>query len=248
MPRLWRKVKTHSVSASTINSSSNATNSRVASSAPLPSSFQSLDNIIGNWLKRPDLSHSSIGIEVMELPSGHILYSLNSSRRFVSASTMKVLTTSCAYDTFGGAYKYKTKAYATGKVTESSVAGDVVIAPVQDPTFSRTDLNTLFRQISQKGIKDISGKVSIAPVNGGFDSFNTGWLGEDWGQEWMPASSNLIVDRNIVQGNFVLKGYKINNYGPDKAFNAMYRSLLISGNSSAWLECNPHSKELNFFS
>ena len=231
------------VSASSLVSSS----SSVLTVSAIPASFQSLDSIVGNWLKRPDLAHSSIGIEVMELPSGKVLYSLNSSRRFVSASTAKVLTTACAFDTFGGAFKYKTRVYASGKVTDSSVGGDLVVVPSQDPTFSRSDLNTLFRSTVQKGIKSVYGKISLLPVAGGFDSFNTGWLNEDWGQEWMPASSNLIVDRNIVQGNFVLKGFKSNNFGPDQAYNAAYRSLLISGNSSAWLECNPHSRELNFY-
>jgi D-alanyl-D-alanine carboxypeptidase len=238
------KAKT---TATAFSTTANSTTTTTESNTPIPASFQSLDSIVGNWLKRPDLAHSSIGIEVMELPSGKVLYSLNSSRRFVSASTAKVLTTSCAFDTFGGAFKYKTKLYASGKVTDSSISGDLVIQPSQDPTFSRADLNNLFRSAAQKGFKSVYGKVSVLPVAGGFDSFNTGWLNEDWGQEWMPASSNLIVDRNIVQGNFVLKGYKANNFGPDQAYNAAYRSLLISGNSSAWLECNPHSRELNFY-
>ncbi|MDR3612543.1 MAG: D-alanyl-D-alanine carboxypeptidase [Candidatus Obscuribacterales bacterium] len=236
-----------SVSPSGSSSTDGASSSSTSTVTAIPASFQSLDSIVGNWLKRPDLAHSSIGIEVMELPSGKVLYSLNSSRRFVSASTAKVLTTSCAFDTFGGAFKYKTRLYASGKVTDSSVGGDLVIVPSQDPTFSRSDLNTLFRSTVQKGIRSVYGKISLLPVAGGFDSFNTGWLNEDWGQEWMPASSNLIVDRNIVQGNFVLKGFKSNNFGPDQAYNAAYRSLLISGNSSAWLECNPHSRELNFY-
>jgi serine-type D-Ala-D-Ala carboxypeptidase/endopeptidase (penicillin-binding protein 4) len=206
-----------------------------------------LDNLIGNWLKRSDLAHSNIGVEVMELPSGRVLYTLNSSRRFVSASTAKLLTTACAFDTIGGAYRYKTRLYSLGKVVEKKLHGDLVLTCGEDPSFEQKDLHQLFTMLSQKGISEIEGSVLLNPVAGGFDRWDPAWLTEDWGQEWMPPSSNLIVDRNIAQGGVVLKGYKINNVGPDSAYNSMDETLLTAGNSAAWIECDPHSHMLNFF-
>jgi serine-type D-Ala-D-Ala carboxypeptidase/endopeptidase (penicillin-binding protein 4) len=206
-----------------------------------------LDSLIGNWLKRSDLAHSNIGVEVMELPSGRILYTLNSSRRFVSASTAKLLTTACAFDTIGGAYRYKTRLYALGKVADKKLHGDVVLTASEDPSLEQKDLHQLFTALSQKGISEIEGNVFLNPIGGGFDRWDPAWLTEDWGQEWMPPSSNLIVDRNIAQGGVVLKGYKNNNVGPDSAYNAMDETLLTAGNSAAWIECDPHSHLLNFF-
>ncbi len=212
-----------------------------------PQRFQSLDTLIGNWLNRSDLAHSMIGVEVMALPSGKILYSLNSSRRFVSASTAKVLTTACAFDTLGGAYKYKTRLYALGNVANKKVLGNLILAPAEDPTFIRDDLDQLFVALRQRGITQIEGSLRLNPIKGGFDRWSPNWLTEDWGQEWMPPSSNLVVDRNVAPGNIVLRGFKINNLGPDSANNAMRESLLTAGNAAAWIECDNNNRQLDFF-
>ena len=168
-----------------------------------------LDSLIGSWLKRSNLAHSNIGVEVMELPSGRILYSLNSSRRFVSASTAKVLTTACAFDTIGSAYRYRTRLYGLGTIAGKKLRGDLIIAASGDPTFEQKDLHQLFSTLSQKGINEVEGSLYLNPIVGGFDHWEPAWLTEDWGQEWMPPSSNVIVDRNIAQGNLVVKGYKM---------------------------------------
>jgi D-alanyl-D-alanine carboxypeptidase/D-alanyl-D-alanine-endopeptidase (penicillin-binding protein 4) len=206
-----------------------------------------LDALIGSWLKRSDLAHSNVGLEVMELPSGRVLYSLNSSRRFVSASTAKLLTTACAFDTYGGAYRYKTRLYGLGKIVEKKLHGDLVLAPSEDPTVEQKDLHQLFASLSQKGVNEVEGGLYLNSIAGGFDRWDPAWLCEDWGQEWMPPSSNLLVDRNIAQGGLVLKGWKINNLGPDSAYNAMDQTLLTAGNSASWIECDQHSHALNFY-
>lgn len=207
----------------------------------------SLDTLVSNWLKRTDLNHSTVGIEVMELPSGRILYSLNNLRRFVPASTQKVLTTACAFDTLGGAYKYKTRLYTFGKLSGKKIQGDVILAPAEDPSFGRQDLEQLFSTLSHQGLTEIEGNIRLNPIEGGIDTWNSGWLTEDWGQQWMPPSSNLVVDRNMIQGNFILKGFRVNNLGPDTANNAMAQCLLTSGDSAAWVECDLRNHQLNYF-
>ncbi len=210
-------------------------------------SFRTLDSIIGNWLKRPELQNSMIGIEVMELPTGRILYSLNGNKRFVSASTAKVLTTACAYDAFGANFKYNTRLYGTGSEAPKKVGGNIILQPSQDPTLTREDIRQMFVSLSQKGLNQVEGGLIVGTVPGGNDNWVTGWLTEDWGQEWMPPSSNLAVDRNIAQGNVLLKGYKNTNLGPESAFNAASQALLQAGESAAWIECDPVNHELSFF-
>ena len=210
-------------------------------------SFRTLDSVIANWLKRPELQNSMIGIEVMELPTGRILYTLNGNKRFVSASTAKVLTTACAYDVFGANFRYDTRLYGTGVEAPKKVAGNIVLQPSQDPTLTREDIRQMFVSLSQKGLNQVEGGLIVGTVAGGFDHWVTGWLTEDWGQEWMPPSSNLAVDRNIAQGNVVLKGYKNSNLGPESAFNAESQALLLAGESAAWIECDPVNHEANFY-
>jgi D-alanyl-D-alanine carboxypeptidase/D-alanyl-D-alanine-endopeptidase (penicillin-binding protein 4) len=210
-------------------------------------SYQTLEGIIANWLKRPELQNSMIGIEVMELPSGRILYSLNGNKRFVSASTAKVLTTACAYDAFGANFHYSTRLYGTGAESPKKVAGNIVLQPSQDPTLTREDVRQMFVSLSQKGMNQVEGGLLVGTVNGGGDQWLTGWLTEDWGQEWMPPSSNLAIDRNIAQGNVVLKGFRNTNLGPENAFNAASQALLLAGESAAWIECDQPNHELTFY-
>lgn len=210
-------------------------------------SYQTLEGIIANWLKRPELQNSMIGIEVMELPSGRILYSLNGNKRFVSASTAKVLTTACAYDAFGANFHYSTKLYGTGAEAPKKVAGNIILQPSQDPTLTREDVRQMFVTLSQKGLNLIDGGLLVGTVGGGGDQWLTGWLTEDWGQEWMPPSSNLAIDRNIAQGNVVLKGFHNTNLGPENAFNAASQALLLAGESAAWVECDQGKHELTFY-
>ena len=210
-------------------------------------SYQTLDSVIANWLKRPDLQNSMIGIEVMELPTGRILYSLNGNKRFVSASTCKVITTACAFDAFGANFKYSTKLFGSGTEAPKKVTGNLVLQPSQDPTLTRDDLRQMFVALAQKGLNQVDGSLYVGTVPGGFDSWTTGWLTEDWGQEWMPPSSNLAVDKNIAQGNAVLKSFKNINLGPDTAYNAASQALLLAGESAAWVECNISNNTLSFY-
>ena len=210
-------------------------------------SYQTLEGIIANWLKRPELQNSMIGIEVMELPSGRILYSLNGNKRFVSASTAKVLTTACAYDAFGANFHYSTRLFGTGAEVPKKVSGNIILQPSQDPTLTREDVRQMFVSLSQKGLNQIEGGLLVGTIAGGGDQWLTGWLTEDWGQEWMPPSSNLAIDRNIAQGNVVLKGFRNTNLGPENAFNAASQALLLAGESAAWVECDQPNHELTFF-
>ena len=209
--------------------------------------YQPLDTVIANWLKRPELQNSMVGIEVMELPSGRILYSLNGGKRFVSASTAKLLTTACAYEELGANYSYSTRLYGTGTASDKSLSGDLILQPSQDPTFTRDDTRQMFVSLCQRGINQIDGRFIVATVAGGHDHWATGWLTEDWGQEWMPPSSNFAIDRNIAQGNTSLKGYRNINLGPDTANNAASEALLLAGESAAWIECDPLKHELLFY-
>ena len=220
---------------------------RAAETRPRPQSYQTLDSVIANWLKRPDLQNSVIGIEVMELPSGRTLYSLNGNKRFVSASTCKVITTACAYDTLGANFHYSTRLYGTGVETPKKVVGNIILQPSQDPTLSRDDIRQMFVSLAQKGLNQIDGSLFVGSIPGGFDHWITGWLTEDWGQEWMPPSSNLAIDKNIAQGNVVLKSFKNINLGPDTAYNAASQALLLAGESAAWVECNPSANTLSFY-
>jgi D-alanyl-D-alanine carboxypeptidase/D-alanyl-D-alanine-endopeptidase (penicillin-binding protein 4) len=195
------------------------------------------------WMKRPEIAHSRIGVEVMELPSGRLIYSHDGDRRLTPASTAKVMTTSCAYELLGPNFQYKTTLAGCGPVLSGVLKGDLVLEPSQDPSFDRGDLMRLVDDLkSGKGgerVNQIEGHAYVGEVPGGKESFQPTWLSEDFGQDWMPASSSLVMDRNIAYLSGFPKQFKVSE---DKSTGyALLDCLLSSGEASSWVSFDSSS-------
>lgn len=187
-----------------------------------------------NWLTRTDISHSRVGVEVMELPSGKVIFESSGSKRFTPASTAKVITTACIYDLLGPNYTYKTRLVTGGTLSGGVLKGDLVLETSQDPSFTRDNLVKLIRDA---GITQIDGSVMIACPVDGHDNYAVSWLAEDFGQDWMPVSSNLVIDRNIAFVSGIPKQVRIvENKGTGLA---MLDTLIASGIGSSWLSLDP---------
>ena len=212
-----------------------------------PLVHQTLDDLVSSWLKRQNLQRSLVGLEIVSLPSGRVLFSHDGTRRFTPASTLKLLTTACAFDTLGAAFTYKTRLHATGEISWGTVHGDLVIDSAQDPTFSSDDLRRLLSVLKDKKINRVEGNVYIAPVPGGFEQFFSGWLLEDWGQEWMPVCSNLVVNRNIASAAVAFKGIKVVSEPLQSGCGALARSVLNNNQGAAWLSYNPAQHVIRVF-
>jgi len=205
---------------------------------------QTLDNLVNSWLKRPEIQHSFVGVEVMELPSGKVLFSSNGNRRFAPASTTKIITCACAYSTLGAGYTYSTKLFAGGNTAGDTMLGDLTLVPSQDPSMSRSDLTQLLASVHKGKIKKVNGTLKLAPIPGGNDVFLPSWLIEDFGQVYSPASSNLVIDRNIAEGMPNIRGtHNVVQHSNDCP-NALDRSLLNSEAAAGWLTYVPSSHEM----
>lgn len=209
-----------------------------------PAPRRTLDSLALNWLKRPELQHSSVGLEIMDLPSGKVLFSHNGTRRFTPASTAKVFTTACVYELFGPGFTFKTSLLAEGQASGKKLTGNLVLVPSQDPTFDRQDLSKLLSaattqgsRLFPEGLRNIDGTLRLAPIPGGANQFSPAWLVEDWGQDWMPVSSNLVLNRNVEQGPPTIKGVKVMVDQGERT--ALTRTLLNSFLAPGWLSYDP---------
>jgi D-alanyl-D-alanine carboxypeptidase/D-alanyl-D-alanine-endopeptidase (penicillin-binding protein 4) len=192
-------------------------------------------NFLPGWLSRKELAHCQVGVEVMALPSGQTLLAHNNNCHFIPASTAKVFTTACALDTLGPNFTYKTIFATDGSLDRHKLLGDLLIQSSEDPTLTRNDLNDLIGILQAKGVEHIEGSVKTKPISGGMEYFYPGWLTEDWGQEWMPVCSDLVIDRNIAQAEPNFKGFKITNDTAGSADLALSKTLLFSDLDCDWL-------------
>jgi D-alanyl-D-alanine carboxypeptidase/D-alanyl-D-alanine-endopeptidase (penicillin-binding protein 4) len=203
--------------------------------------------IATSWLQKPELRRSYVGVEVMDIPTGRVLFSHNGDHRFISASIAKIFTTACAFDTLGGGYKYSTAISGFGELRNNGkLEGSLGIVSSQDPSFSYQDLRDLVECVKGK-VKTVTGDVFVAAVPGGGDHFSTEWLVQDWGQDWMPCSSDLVVDRNVVPARDPGRGYSFSMVGADDARSALIRSLLNSPWAPAWIEFDKSSNSVVYF-
>lgn len=195
---------------------------------------------VKTWLNRPEIKHSRVGVEVMDLASGKVLYQSNGDKRHTPASTAKVITTACLYDLLGRDFVYKTKLLTAGSIKDGVLNGDLALETSEDPSFSRGDLASLVMSLrnfdgDKSGVKlqAVKGKVYQLSPNNGADNFHVHWLLEDFGQEWMPVSSSLVVDKNIAYSAGIPSTIKIDDAG--SSLNSVLDGVLSADLASAFL-------------
>ncbi|HEY9784617.1 MAG TPA: D-alanyl-D-alanine carboxypeptidase/D-alanyl-D-alanine-endopeptidase [Candidatus Obscuribacterales bacterium] len=199
----------------------------------------SIARIVDSWLARPELSRSLVGVEVMDAKTGDVLFSHNGTKRFTPASTAKVFTTACAYDLLGPDFRYRTSLTTSGDIVGNRLKGDLILNPSQDPTLGRGDLLRLFNELTGQGVRIVDGVFHVSRPDGGGDQFMPGWLNEDWGQDWMPVSSDLVLDHNVFTGGALPKNAKLIELPAESELSSQTRSLLRQDLSPGWLIYDP---------
>jgi serine-type D-Ala-D-Ala carboxypeptidase/endopeptidase (penicillin-binding protein 4) len=93
-----------------------------------------LDHIIDD---SSALSHAFVGMRVVRLSDGHVLYARNSERLFVPASNMKLFTTALALSKLGADYRLATQIGADVPLDASgTLPGDLELIGGGDPSLS----------------------------------------------------------------------------------------------------------------
>jgi D-alanyl-D-alanine carboxypeptidase/D-alanyl-D-alanine-endopeptidase (penicillin-binding protein 4) len=103
---------------------------RAQSSATLAERIQKVTN-------RPEFAHANFGIKFVSLDTGKVLYSLNSNKLFVPASTTKLLTEGTVLAKLGADYRFHTRIYRTAPIDKNGkLKGDLVLVAGGDPNLS----------------------------------------------------------------------------------------------------------------
>ncbi len=194
-----------------------------------------ITNAVNSWLKRYELRNSQVAVEVMDYGTGNVVCSAQGEKRFTPASTAKVFSTSCAFETLGGNYRYTTAIAGSGAVTDGKLKGDLYLIPSQDPTLSYGDLMRLFGELASKGVKNVDGSLKLSPISNGGDHFVPSFLNEDWGQDWMPVSSDLVVDSNIFGGGNLPNNAKMVEIDSSQELNSHSKSIMRQDLYPGWM-------------
>lgn len=113
---------------------------------------------------------------VVSAQSGEVLFSHNAERRFVPASTTKLVTAAVALARLGPDHTWETRIRAAGSVREGALEGALWVVGGGDPLLRRETMATMARSVRAAGITRVTGDLV------GDDRL---FAGPPWGQGWM---------------------------------------------------------------
>lgn len=141
------------------------------------------------------LAPGAVGIEVVQLRSGKVLYTRNAEKLFTPASNTKLFSTALALNRLGRDYRLKTRVYVeAGPDTEGRVAGDLTLFGGGDPSMAdivipydkqakpadaMAAIEELADQIAAKGVKEIRGDVVGDDTTWPYEPTPPGWAADD---------------------------------------------------------------------
>ena len=153
--------------------SSTATPSPTASPAPsaTPPPQQTVFDLqarLRQSLQRPEVRRGMVGVKVISMSTGKVVFEENAEKYFMPASNMKNFTVAAALDRLGPAHRIATSIFALAPPdAEGTVTGDLRIFGRGDVSMSdrfnggdaNNSLNALVEKIASLGIRRITGDI-----------------------------------------------------------------------------------------
>ncbi|WP_442932900.1 D-alanyl-D-alanine carboxypeptidase/D-alanyl-D-alanine endopeptidase [Microcoleus sp. herbarium13] len=140
---------------------------------------------------RPEFSRSRWGILIQPLSSDATLYSRDSTKYFIPASNVKLLTTAAALQKVGADFRIKTSVYS-GENNSLYVVGR------GDPSITDTQLKSLAQQLKQRGISQVNQLIGDDSYFQG-SAVNPNWEWEDAQAGYGAPVNSLIFNQNAIE-------------------------------------------------
>src|ERR1044072_1647577 len=129
--------------------------------AQQPKTLPELQTRIKEVLAKPELSSAMVGIKVVSLDSGRVLFEENATKLLRPASNMKLYTVAAALDRLSPDYRFTTSVYAGTRPDAARVAhGNLTMPGRGDPSIAARFNNGDYF----KGIDDLATRIVAAGV------------------------------------------------------------------------------------
>ena len=188
-----------------------------------------LQGRITEILRKPELQSAMIGVKVVSLDTGRVMFEENSEKLLRPASNMKIYTVAAALDKLTPDFRFNTSVYARTRPDGAGVIrGDLTIYGRGDPSiaarFNNKDyfkgINDLASKIVESGVKRVEGDLVGDESYFVGPPYGSGWEWEDltwyYGAEVSALTANdNALDLFIKPGPDVGKPATITTGPPD---------------------------------
>lgn len=148
-----------------------------------------------DWLR-----YGYCGIVVRDLQTGETLYQRDAERVLIPASNNKLLVTACALTVLGAEYRMRTEVWRNGTLEpDGTLQGDLILVGKGDASLLYSDLQALARQIREKGIQQVQGRLLYDDTWLDAERYGFGWNIDDEPYGYQAQMSALCVERNAVR-------------------------------------------------
>src|SRR5687768_7293462 len=188
-------------------------------------------------LAKPQLAPAMVGVKVVSLDTGRVLFEEKSGKLLRPASNMKLYTVAAALDKLSPDYRFKTLVSSTRNPDASGVPrGDLMIQGRGDPTFAARfnngdylkAINDLAARIASAGVKRVEGDLVGDETYFVGPKYGAGWEWEDltwyYGAEVTPLAVNdNALDLFVKPGTAVGQPAVITTGPPDPLLTIVNR-------------------------
>jgi serine-type D-Ala-D-Ala carboxypeptidase/endopeptidase (penicillin-binding protein 4) len=189
----------------------------VVSAQTPPKTLPELQTRISEILAKPQLAPAIVGVKVVSLDNGLVLFEENPGKLLRPASNMKLYTVATALDKLTPDYRFKTSVYASTKPTAAGVIrGNLEIYGRGDPTFATRfnngdyfkAINDLAARIAAAGVKRVEGDLVGDETFFVGPKYGSGWEWEDLTWYYGAEISSLTINDNALD-LFIKPGHAI---------------------------------------
>ncbi len=182
--------------------------SRVLVSAQTPAkTLPELQTRISEILAKPELASAMVGVKIVSLDTGRVLFEENTTKLLRPASNMKLYTVATALDKLSPDYRFKTLVYGNTKLDASGVLkSDLMIQGRGDPTFAARfnngdyfkGIDNLATRIASAGVKRVEGDLVGDESYFVGPKYGSGWEWDDLTWSYGAEISPLTVNDNAL--------------------------------------------------
>ena len=139
-----------------------------------------------------------IGIVIEESRHNKIIFQKNAQQLFTPASVLKLFTATAGLIYLGPDFQFKTRIRYQGSIKKGTLHGNLAVQFSGDPTLTKKQLATLIARLKTKGIKKITGHVTIDSYHFDQVGYAPGWMWDELSYGYAAPVNAIMLNENRV--------------------------------------------------